>query len=84
MKKWLTLAVGWAFVVLGVIGLVLPVLQGVLFLAIGFIILSRESMWAKRRLVQLRRRHPEWAGTFDKAAARATAVLKRLNRRRPQ
>lgn len=84
MKKWLTLAVGWAFVVLGVIGLVLPVLQGVLFLAIGFIILSRESKWAKRKLVHLRRRHPEWAGTFDKAAERAAATLKRLNGRRSE
>ena len=84
MKKWLTLAVGWAFVILGVMGLVLPVLQGVLFLAIGFIILSRESPWARERLERLRRRHPEWAETFDRAAERATGWLRRLNNRRPE
>jgi uncharacterized membrane protein YbaN (DUF454 family) len=81
MKRWWKLAVGWAFVALGVLGLVLPILQGVLFLAIGLTILSRESPWAKKQLDRLRRRHPEWSATFDRAADRATAWLKRFNNR---
>jgi hypothetical protein len=65
-----------------VIGLVLPILQGFLFLAIGFAILAPESPWAQRQLDRLRRRHPELAATFDTALERAGAWLKRLNNRR--
>ncbi len=63
------------------IGLVLPILQGFLFLAIGFAILAPESPWAQRQLDRLRRRHPELAATFDSAAARAGDWLQRRNHR---
>ena len=45
-KRILLLIVGWAFILLGIIGLFLPVLQGVLFLLIGLMILSGEYVWA--------------------------------------
>ena len=61
------LALGWAFLVLGVLGLFLPVLQGVLFLAIGLAILATEQVWAHRLLLWLRRRFPRFAHVFDKA-----------------
>ena len=38
----LVLLLGWSFVALGVIGLFVPVLQGVLFLLIGLFVLSSE------------------------------------------
>lgn len=79
MKRWLKLGAGWGFVVLGVLGLFLPVLQGFLFLAIGFSILSSESPWAQRQLDRMRRRHPELAATFDTAKERAAALVKRWN-----
>jgi len=41
-KKMVLILFGWSFIVLGVIGLFLPVLQGVLFLLIGLFILSTE------------------------------------------
>jgi hypothetical protein len=34
---------GWGFIILGVVGLVLPVLQGMLFLAIGFGLVGRRN-----------------------------------------
>ena len=37
---------GYAFLVLGVLGLFLPVLQGVLFLLIGLLILAKNAPWA--------------------------------------
>jgi len=40
VKKVLVLVVGIIFIVLGLLGLVLPVLQGIVFLIIGFMILS--------------------------------------------
>ena len=44
---------GWLFVLLGIAGLVLPVLQGILFLMIGFYLLSREYHWAQRWMEKL-------------------------------
>ena len=37
---------GYGFLVLGVLGMFLPILQGFLFLAIGLIILARHAPWA--------------------------------------
>lgn len=80
-KRWLKLGIGWAFVAFGVVGLVLPILQGFLFLAIGFGILSQESAWVRRQLERLRRRYPETAGKFDNVHEQAAARIKRLTGR---
>jgi uncharacterized protein len=56
---------GWTFLVLGVLGLFLPVLQGVLFLIIGLYLLSYTSPWAKRLLDNLRRRFPKIAAKSE-------------------
>lgn len=52
------LILGWALIALGVVGLFLPVLQGVLFILLGLYVLSRESKTARRWLEHLRSRHP--------------------------
>jgi len=39
-KKIIILTVGIIFIIFGILGLVLPFLQGILFLAIGFFLLS--------------------------------------------
>lgn len=49
---------GWIFLVLGVAGLVLPFLQGILFIAIGLWLLSSESEWASRKRDWLLGRYP--------------------------
>ena len=46
----LRLTAGWALIVVGVIGLFLPILQGILFIASGLALLSTESRWAKQLL----------------------------------
>jgi len=84
MKRWLKLALGTAFVVLGIAGLVLPFLQGILFLAIGFAILAQESQWVGTRLGKLRRRYPRLSATFDQASERTMSFLARFGGRRPQ
>jgi hypothetical protein len=62
---------GWTFVVLGIAGLFLPVLQGILFLLIGLFILSTQYAWAHRLLHRLRERFPKIAEQLDKAKAKA-------------
>lgn len=57
-NRFFALVLGWFLVGLGIIGLFVPILQGVLLILLGLWVLSRESQWAKRRLHQLRGRFP--------------------------
>ena len=66
----------------GLAGLFLPFLQGILFLAIGIVLLARQSIWVKRKLVRLRRRYPETAATFAAASRRAHEFADRFRRER--
>jgi uncharacterized membrane protein YbaN (DUF454 family) len=59
MKRLLKLTAGWLFIVLGILGLFLPILQGMLFLLIGLFILSQELPWAARLLEKLKTRFPK-------------------------
>jgi len=73
VKRVAVLILGWAFILLGIAGLFLPILQGVLFLFIGLIILSSEYVWAHHLLQRLRGRFPGMARHADQASARASA-----------
>jgi uncharacterized protein len=77
-KRILVLIVGWAFILLGILGLFLPVLQGVLFLVVGLIILSSEYVWAHRLLTKVRERFPKIGRTADLATEKASAWLRRI------
>ena len=57
-KKIGILIVGWSFIVLGILGLFLPILQGVLFIMIGLAILSSRSKTIRRFLKYLEERYP--------------------------
>jgi uncharacterized protein len=52
------LILGWVFIGFGIVGLFLPVLQGMLFLMIGLAILSSRSPWVKQFLKHLEKRYP--------------------------
>lgn len=82
-KRLLKIILGWFFVVLGVLGLFLPILQGVLFLAVGLVILAQEQPWAHRLMATLRHRYPHMAEMFDKAHAKAEGWLHKVLHRRP-
>ena len=78
LKRTATYIVGWAFIILGILGLVLPILQGVLFLLIGLYILSSISPRAARMLVKLREKFPRISDQFDRAKPKAKAVQARI------
>jgi uncharacterized membrane protein YbaN (DUF454 family) len=78
-QKWLTLLAGWTFIVLGIAGLFLPVLQGILFLMIGLMILSSEYAWAHSVLEKLRTRFPRVAARFQEATEKARAWINRTS-----
>ena len=58
IKHIALLLIGWFFIGLGILGLFLPVLQGVLFIMIGLAILSTRSEQIKRLLKHLEDRYP--------------------------
>ena len=64
LKRVLRHVFGWFFIVLGIIGLFLPVLQGILFIIVGISILTPEIPLFHRVMVRLEDRYPE---VFDKA-----------------
>jgi uncharacterized membrane protein YbaN (DUF454 family) len=82
VKRAAILVIGWAFIALGVVGLFLPILQGVLFLLIGLVILSSEYVWAQHLLNKLRQRFPKLGGVADLATAKANRWMQRLFRHR--
>ena len=59
LKKIGILIIGWSFIVLGILGLFLPILQGILFIMIGLAILSSRSELVKKFLRHLEERYPQ-------------------------
>jgi len=53
------LVLGWSLVALGIVGLFVPILQGILLLILGLWVLSIDSRWAHRCLLKLRLRFPK-------------------------
>jgi Putative transmembrane protein (PGPGW) len=84
LKRLTILIAGWAFILLGVAGLFLPILQGVLFLLVGLLILSTEYVWAHRLLGKLRARFPKINLQFEKATARANLWMQRFKKSGPE
>jgi len=52
------LIIGWVFIGVGIIGLFLPLLQGILFIVIGLAILSTRSELVKQFLHHIKERYP--------------------------
>lgn len=82
LKRYAVLAFGWAFIFLGILGLFLPILQGILFLTIGLILLSKESEWAAGKLEWLKTRYPRFGKTYDEADRRAKHLWDRFRGRK--
>jgi|SRR5215470_10697109 uncharacterized membrane protein YbaN (DUF454 family) len=70
---------GWAFIVLGILGIFLPILQGILFLLVGLMLLSNSSPRAARLLNKLRERFPRLGKTLDQATAKAKQIQSRIS-----
>jgi len=73
MYRLLRLGFGVFFIVLGILGLFLPVLQGILFLGIGGALLCRDIPFLARAVERLKARYP----AIDSAAKRLRDVLPR-------
>ena len=81
-KRILVLIAGWSFILLGIVGLFLPFLQGVLFIFVGLVILSSQYARARLLLRKLLQRFPKIGRIADAAAVKAANWLQRLSRQR--
>ena len=79
-RNWAVYILGWMILVLGALGLFLPFLQGVLFLAIGLVLLSREVEWARDLRARLLARFPGIKTKVRRAEALARAMAARWRR----
>jgi hypothetical protein len=68
---------GWLFIVFGLLGLVLPILQGILFLAIGALLLAPYVPFFRRLKVLLYRRFPKVRGSVERIKRRSREKLRR-------
>ena len=68
---------GFALLGLGVLGLVLPILQGILFLALGLFILRDQYDWARDGMAKLRARWPRQVDGVEAMEARLVAWSRR-------
>ncbi len=76
-KRWLILGIGWGFALLGIAGFIVPVLPGLLFLAIGLAVLSGEYIWARNLLSKLTMRFPSVADRLNRATEKAQSWVSR-------
>ena len=84
LKRVLVLMVGWSFVLLGIVGLFLPILQGILFILIGLFILSSEYVWAHYLLERLKVRYPRLSAVAHNAKERAQQWMAKITGRSPE
>jgi uncharacterized membrane protein YbaN (DUF454 family) len=81
-RRWAVSALGVVFLIIGVAGLVLPFLQGIVFLLAGLWVLSLEVGWARRLRLGLIARAPPWAARrWRRAEALAQSWLPKVTRR---
>ncbi|BCX17268.1 MAG: hypothetical protein KatS3mg117_0950 [Geminicoccaceae bacterium] len=78
MTRLAMLGLGYGFLALGVVGLFLPFLQGILFITVGLLILSRHASWAERLLTRLKARFPVFARTVVAAEELAHRWMDRI------
>lgn len=59
VARWARIIGGFSLLALGIVGLFLPVLQGIAFIIAGLLLLAREYHWARRLLDWVRRRRSQ-------------------------
>ncbi len=72
---------GWSLLMLGVVGSVLPVLQGALFFALGLFVLRHQYAWAHRGMVWAQGRWPRQVESVEAMEGRAIAWFRRQGQR---
>ena len=77
-RKILRLALGWLCIILGVMGFLLPIIQGWPFMVLGLYFLSRHFPWAQKILDKFRQWFPGLAHKMDSARDKSKELARRI------
>ena len=80
IKGIILLIIGWLFIVFGIVGLFLPILQGILFILIGLAILFPRNRYVEQLITRARNRWPEQAARMDAWKERLRVFLQGLGK----
>lgn len=80
IKRILVLTAGVIFLILGVLGLALPFLQGILFLVIGLILLSLASSKARKWIESHTIRYPKIHALVERMEKWITSIIGEVER----
>ena len=83
VKRIFILAAGCIFLVLGIVGLALPFLQGFLFIAIGLILLSISSSRVRRLVSSHTVKYPKVHAMVEKLEAWVVRIIGRVDEEEP-
>ena len=72
------LGLGYGFIAFGIVGVILPVLHGTLFVIAGLVILSRHEPWAGAVLERLKGGHPRVRAVIDRGERLTQRWMRRL------
>lgn len=75
--SWQRKLAGFALLILGLLGMVLPILQGLFLLALGLFVLRDQYSWAQRGMERLRQRWPRQVEGVEALEARLIDMSKR-------
>jgi uncharacterized protein len=81
LKRIAIYVAGWGFILLGIAGLFLPILQGILFILVGLFLLSSVSPWAERMLHRIRARFPRISKQLELAKDKAKSFQSQVSAR---
>lgn len=77
MIRVVLLLLGYGFILLGLVGIVAPILPGWIFVFVGLVILAKQAPWARRTLEWFKARHPWVRRMIDDAESIATRWTRR-------
>lgn len=78
--KLIMMTLGWLLVALGIIGLFLPILQGIILIVIGLYLLSFYSPWVQERVDKAKVKYPKVGRVFDKVDHRIRKLFGSKNK----
>ena len=64
LQHFAVVALGWVLILLGIVGLVLPVVPGAVLIVFGVLMVNPQSVWLRRMLEKYQVRFPVVAPAF--------------------
>ena len=77
-KRYSMLLLGWLFLLVGLIGGLLPILPGWPFGVAGIIILSKEHEWAHRLVEWIKMKFPRFGRIMEKSSQESHRIIKKF------